>query len=155
MNAEVRRYLNHIVFDKRLDRASWSENLPIVQRTINSMVKSLTGMTPAYILFGGAIDLEEGLILNTANDIAPEVENTAWGEWLQQRQIATRQATEVIRERLKEHEVAQRQTDTGRRTEYAKGSFVLKEYRPNTMSRKPNKQTFYRTGPYEVLSYVD
>jgi len=141
VNAEVRRYLNHIVFDKRLDRASWSENLPIVQRTINSMVKSLTGMKHRRILFGGAIDLEEGLILNTANDIAPEVENTAWGEWLEQRQIAPRRVSEVLKARLSAHEIAQRQTDTGRRMEYAKGSFVLKEYRPNTIGRKPNKQT--------------
>ena len=141
MNAEVRRYLNHIVVDKRLDRASWSENLPIVQRTINSMVKSLTGMKHRRILFGGAIDLEEGLIPNTANDIAPEVENNAWGEWLEQRQIAPRRVSEVLKARLSAHEIAQPQTDTGRRMEYAKGSFVLKEYRPNTISRKPNKQT--------------
>lgn len=128
MNAEVRRYLNHIVFDKRLDRASWSENLPIVQRTINSMVKSLTGMTPAYIVrrCHRLRRRTEGLILNTANDIAPEVENTAWGEWLEQRQIS-----EVLKARLSAHKIV----------EYAKGSFVLKEYRPNIISRKPNKQT--------------
>ena len=90
------------------------------------MVKSLTGMKHRRILFGGAIDLEEGLILNTANDIAPEVENTAWGEWLEQRQIS-----EVLKARLSAHKIV----------EYAKGSFVLKEYRPNIISRKPNKQT--------------
>ena len=95
------------------------------------MVKSLTGMKHRRILFGGAIDLEEGLIPNTANDIAPEVENTAWGEWLEQRQIAPRRVSEVLKARLSAHKIV----------EYAKGSFVLKEYRPNIISRKPNKQT--------------
>jgi len=154
-NAEVRRYLNEYAYDRQLGRDTWSDNLPIAQRIINSMDKSLTGMTPAHILFGGGLDLQDGLISKAADTtkVGSEMENISWAKWLESRQAATARATRIIRHRLEEHERIQRERDSGLRTEYAVGSMVLKEYRPSAMGRKPNKQTLYRTGPYEVVAY--
>jgi len=156
-NAEVRRYLNDFLYDRQFGKKGWSDNLAIAQRIINSMDKTLTGMTPAYVLFGGALDLQDGLIPMASgdNNIAPEMENTSWGKWLEDRRVATERAIEIIRRRLNEHEECQKGRDNGLRTEFAVGSLVLKEYRPSAMGRKPNKQVLYRTGPYEVMSHQD
>jgi transposase InsO family protein len=59
-NKEILRHLRGIIFDKNV-AADWSDNLPLVQRIMNSSVHSSIGVTPASILFGNAIDLDRGI----------------------------------------------------------------------------------------------
>ena len=50
-NQEVRRHLNAILFDSRVDN-KWSfEQLPMVQRIMNTVEKTSTGVTPAELIF--------------------------------------------------------------------------------------------------------
>jgi len=62
------------------------------------MDKSLTGTTPAHILFGGGLNLQDGLIPNAADTtkVGSEMENISGATWLDSRQAATEKATRII-----------------------------------------------------------
>jgi hypothetical protein len=69
-NKEVLRHLMNLVFDKNTIH-DWSLNLPLVQRILNAEIHLSTGVSPAQIVFGNAIDLDR-MILNPP-PAAPEV----------------------------------------------------------------------------------
>jgi hypothetical protein len=59
---EVMRHLQALFWDKRT-HTQWSfEQLPLVQRIFNAQVHSSTGVSPAELLYGNAIDLNRRLI---------------------------------------------------------------------------------------------
>jgi hypothetical protein len=62
VNKEILRHLRAILHDYSLSN-EWSSALPFVMRIINSRKHSSLGVSPAQILFGNAIDLDEGIIL--------------------------------------------------------------------------------------------
>ena len=54
-NRETMRHLRNIVMDKRaIDE--WSREVPLVQRIMNSMVHSSTGVRPSSIVYSSEID---------------------------------------------------------------------------------------------------
>ncbi len=54
-NQEVLRHLNAILFDSRV-HDKWSfEQLPIVQRIMNTVEKTSTGVTPAQLILNNSI----------------------------------------------------------------------------------------------------
>jgi hypothetical protein len=56
-NKEVMRHLRAIVFEDRVYHSWSSDQLPLVMRILNSQQKARTGVSPAEILFGNAVDL--------------------------------------------------------------------------------------------------
>lgn len=69
-NQEIMRHLRAIVFDRRV-KTTWSRYLPIVARIINSTVNSTTGFSPAFLLYGGRVDLSRSLLSGAADSNAP------------------------------------------------------------------------------------
>jgi hypothetical protein len=57
-NKEVLRHLRTIVFHKSVYH-DWAENLPMIQRIMNSEVHQSTGVSPAQIIFGNSIQLDK------------------------------------------------------------------------------------------------
>jgi len=56
-NKEVMRHLRAIILEQKVQE-NWScDQLPLVQRILNCEVKTNTGVSPAELLFGNAIDL--------------------------------------------------------------------------------------------------
>ena len=54
-NREVMRHLRNIIIDKRaID--DWGKNVPLVQRIMNSMVHSSTGVRPSSIIYSEEIE---------------------------------------------------------------------------------------------------
>ena len=54
-NREVMRHLRNIIMDKRaIDE--WAKNVPLVQRILNSMVHSSTGVRPSSIIYSEELD---------------------------------------------------------------------------------------------------
>ena len=54
-NREVMRHLRNIIMDKRaIDE--WAKNVPLVQRILNSMIHSSTGVRPSSIIYSEEID---------------------------------------------------------------------------------------------------
>jgi hypothetical protein len=62
-NQEVLRHLNAILFDSRVHN-KWSfEQLPMVQRIMNTVEKTSTGVTPAELILNNSIRLTERILL--------------------------------------------------------------------------------------------
>ena len=73
-NLEVIRYLRALVFDTNsVER--WSMLLPFAQRICNAEVISSIGVAPAQIIFGGAINLDRGLLIPNV-DMATHVSSS-------------------------------------------------------------------------------
>jgi hypothetical protein len=63
-NKEVLRHLRAILWDKRV-KSTWNVFLPLVQRIMNASVHSSIGVTPASLLFGDKIDLDDAILHET------------------------------------------------------------------------------------------
>ena len=61
-NKEVNRRLREFCFDRGIFNR-WSQVLPIVQRIFNSDIKEALGVSRAQVLFGNALDLDRGILL--------------------------------------------------------------------------------------------
>ena len=62
-NVEVLRHLNAILFDTRV-HDKWSfEQLPMVQRIMNTVEKTSTGVSPAELILNNSIRLTERILL--------------------------------------------------------------------------------------------
>jgi hypothetical protein len=57
VNKEIMRHLRALVFDKKTYKY-WSDNLPIVQRIINTSMHESIGISPAQLLLGNAVTLD-------------------------------------------------------------------------------------------------
>lgn len=158
-NAEVRRYMNDICYDRRLAPGEWRDNIPIIMRIQNTTVKSMTGVSPAYMLYAGAIDLDHAVLpqdeqRQSLQKHVVEHSQQSWGEWMEQRQAAQRVAIELAQLNTREAQVKHLQEDGGARTEFPVGSWVLKRHPDSKYgSGKPNKQTLTWNGPYKVLKF--
>jgi hypothetical protein len=82
VNKEVMKHLRAIIFEKNIIN-DWSDNLPIVQRIINSSVHESTGYAPSQLVFGDMIDLNRSIFLPPA-DRPPSTH----AEWLEARLLA-------------------------------------------------------------------
>lgn len=154
-NLEVRRYLNDICYDKRLRNNQWSENIPLIMRIFNSLPKELTKCSPAHMLYAGSLSLNQKLfrdeVVNYENIL--EDYNKSWKQWMDERKLAQQSCIELAQKNTQEHIDKHKLEDTGRRSEYPVGSYVLKAWPPSTYGRgKPSKQDMNLRGPYMVLS---
>lgn len=61
INGEVLRHLRALVYDREV-RDTWSLFLPLIQRTVNSMVSESTGLSPSQLIYGGFVDPHQGLL---------------------------------------------------------------------------------------------
>ena len=60
-NYEVIRFLTACVADVDV-RANWPTYIPFVQRVINTMIKTSTGVSPTELLYGNTIDHDSTLV---------------------------------------------------------------------------------------------
>ena len=57
---EIERHLRNIVFDEKV-KNQWSHYLPLIQRIMNATIHSALGCSPASIIFGRALELDQNL----------------------------------------------------------------------------------------------
>ena len=144
-NREIRKFIMDLCYDKRLSKAAWSRDIPSVMRVLNTTPKAMTGMSPAYMLYAGSIDLDNKLFKYNVS----EQENLAtkrdalspWSEWLANRQLAQKVALAEAKKRTLAHEEEHMSKDSGKRTEFPIGSLVYKAYAESKYGGgKPSKQ---------------
>jgi hypothetical protein len=145
-NKEIMRHLTAILFDKRV-HDTWSESdLPMTQRILNTTEKSAIGVTPAELLFGGAVNLDRGLFTNK-----PINENVLKVSAHADKMLARQQLLlKVAREHQLEKDEAHLASGVGTVTEYPINSYVLVEY----VGRPPDKFTTRWKGPMQVINKV-
>jgi hypothetical protein len=144
-NQEVLRHLNAILFDSRI-HDKWSyEQLPMVQRIMNTVEKTSTGVTPAALILNNSIRLTERILLppTQARSAGQFALSDTMDEWI------ARQCTLINVAREK-----QRQTDFHALveydptiTEYPVHSYVL--FTPPV--GRSDKLLPRHRGPFQVL----
>ena len=149
-NKEVMRHLRGIILDKRV-QTEWSTYLPLVQRIMNASVHSSTGVSPAQLLFGNAVKLDEGIFLPHRKGYVNEAEpENSLAEWAQKMQEKQAQIIEVARRHQTEkdqHHINQAVPATT--TEFPINSYVLVKYR----NRPPTKFHSAWRGPMRVINF--
>ena len=151
-NKEVLRHLRNIIFDKRIFK-SWSLYLPLVQRIMNASVHHSTGVSPAQILFGNAVDLDRGLFIEQVPGDKPDIKLSK-----HMADLLKAQATiiEIAQNNLQNKDSIHLQTYSPERTEFPINSYVLVEHRINTLRKGPkNKLLPYLRGPMRVINFVE
>ena len=155
-NKEVNRHLRAIVFDRKI-KEHWSMALPLLQRVMNTMVHSSTGVKPSQIIFGNAIDLDRHILHKPQPS---EEEGKTYSEYVLK--LLNVQAEIIARAQSIQEIVAQkhiaRKLKTFRDTEtFEQDDYVLWEYPESGLRQdsRPNRLTPHYRGPYRVIQSED
>ena len=159
LNKEVMRHLRNIVFDKRVYN-TWSQNVPFVQRIINSVTHSSTGVSPSEIITPG-LNLNRNLIPSREPDETEAVVSTSnFPEWinvmLNLQTLLTEKARENLKARDAQHLLEKNEANKNEVTHFPIGSYVLAE-KLNffTLRKETDKLKPYLKGPFKVEAHSD
>jgi hypothetical protein len=146
VNKEILRHLKAIIFNKNIV-SEWHEYLPIVQRIINSTTHMSIGVSPASILFGNAINLDRGLLINSSDN-----KSRSMFEWADDMIDKQSKIIQLAQETQFQKQVDHLTDDQTEFSGFQINSHVLAKYPNQTLtgSRPPTKfHTFWR-GPFRV-----
>jgi transposase InsO family protein len=121
-NKEILRHVRSILFDKGIHK-EWNIVIPMVQRMLNSQISSVTGCTPAELVFTNASNLEQGIYLPVQNN-----DKINLSEWHSKRLALQKKVLEVAQQNLHEIEEEKLRKTPLEFTEYKAGSYVLLRY---------------------------
>ena len=94
-NQEVLRHLNAILFDSRVhDRWSF-EQLPTVQRIMNTVEKTSTGVTPAQLILNNSVQLSKQILRSDRMSFPPDTTTPSqeislsvrMGDWISRQSV--------------------------------------------------------------------
>ena len=149
-NKEVNRHLRAIMFHRDM-KSSWSDAVPLVQRIINAQYVESLGTTPASIIFGDMVKLDNGLTLQIDEKTASSHENKVLrlSEWTENMLIKQR---DIIRlAQLTQTNVHDQYFETFEEesiTKFPITSYVL----VNHGDTRPYRLTTEWKGPYRVIA---
>lgn len=144
-NKEVMRHLRAIILESRVQE-NWScDQLPLVQRILNCEVKTNTGVSPAELLFGNAIDLGRRVLTEPVH--MSEKPISEYMDNLLKKQTLLIEVAQETQQKHDTHHLSGFDPDF---TEYPINSYVLlippEGNRPKLSPRKK--------GPYRVVNFV-
>ena len=144
INKEVNRHITAYTFD-RATTENYKEILPFVQRILNSTVNDITGVSPAQLIYGNAIDIDANILLSRDElEINPLTATTSTKDMLRMQEELIRISAQLLKEADDAHN-AKQSNDI---TEFAVDSFVLVNHRNKPDTRM---HTLWR-GPLRVIS---
>ena len=180
-NKEVMRHLRALVFDTKTIK-SWSQNLPIVQRIMNTQVHESIGTAPALLLLGNASSLDSAMFV--PEELRPA--DKPLSEWAAERLEQQRLLLECAKKTQEERDLSnmhkrrakrkhstetdnseepdtvaketskniRAKTDNTITNDFAVGAYVLVDYPENSLGRgrPPHKLMMPRRGPFEVVA---
>jgi hypothetical protein len=143
-NKEVMRHFRAIIFDNQLVN-DWIIYLPMVQRIINSKIHDSIGVSPANLLFGNSINLDNQLLKNV--NISEPQQLSVWVSDMLNKQNQFLKIAEK-HQRIKNMKHLNKEIDE--LTVFPINSYVLLSY----PTRPPNKLATQLAGPFRVVSSV-
>jgi hypothetical protein len=147
VNKEIIKYLRAIMFDKNI-HTQWSTYIPLVQRIINSEIHTSTGVSPANIIYGNAINLNRGIFIPRDEiPLTPYKKLSSYmGDMLHKQQTII----EVARQhqlKLNEQHMLSKNSHV---TQFPINSYVLVDY----PDRPPTKLHPIKKGPMKVINNI-
>lgn len=155
-NKEVLRHLAAMIYETRITD-DWIDFLPLIQRIINSTTHSSTGVAPAQLLFGSALQLDRGVFLpiqKLESDTVNDKDLSTWMDKMLAKQHKMIAIAEQMQRRQDKANYARR--DKHEYTEFPVNSYVLVAYPHTRMGQRPPVKTMtpYR-GPMRVVLFHD
>jgi hypothetical protein len=149
-NKETLRHLRNIIFDRDVIR-QWSIYLPLVKRIFNSSIHSVTGVAPAHVIFGHAVNLDRNIFKQpTASTVDTESMSQWMGDLIQGQQTIMELVKKNLDRQREKHVEKQINPDF---TEFPIDSYVLVEHVGGTLRRGPKSKLFpFLKGPMKVIS---
>ena len=150
-NKEVMRHLRALIYEAK-DFGEWSKLLPFVKRIMNASKVASIGVSAAELLFGNAISLDRGIFMDQ-KDGAGTASLSARASKMLAAQQKLMEVAQRTQHRINDAHIVAR--DAERLTEFAVGSFVLREYPPSGIKKgPPNKFMTNLRGPYRVEGWT-
>jgi hypothetical protein len=149
-NKETLRHLRNIIFDRDVIR-QWSIYLPLVKRIFNSSIHSVTGVAPAHVIFGHAVNLDRNIFKqSTVSTVDTESMSQWMGDLIQGQQTIMELVKKNLDKQREKHVEKQTNPDF---TEFPIDSYVLVEHVGSTLRRGPKSKLFpFLKGPMKVIS---
>lgn len=144
-NKEVLRHLRAIISDQRVQDNWSSDQLPLVQRILNAEEKTNTGISPAELLFGKAVDLGRRILRPPVSQPQQSLSDY-WDKMLKQQALLI----QVAQETQRKHDTHHMSVFDPDFTEYPVNSFVL--VTPPEGNRP--KLALRKKGPYKVVNCI-
>ncbi len=146
-NKETMRHLRAIVFDDRVFKYWSSDQLPLVARIVNSEEKTRTGVSPAELLFGNAVDLGRQILRKPVRSATQEKNIAKYLE-----DMLSTQATliKVAQETQHKHDSHHMSTFDPDFTEFPVNSYVLLDHPAGERAKLHMK----KRGPFQVVNIV-
>jgi transposase InsO family protein len=146
-NKEVMRHLRAIIFEDRV-YSNWStQQIPLVMRILNSEQKARTGVSPAEILFGNAVDLGRYLLYRPGGNPDPDRNLNEHMEQLLDRQRVLIEVAQQTQREFDTHHMSEFDPDF---TDYPVLSYVVWEHPEGRRSKIHMKHR----GPFQVVGKV-
>jgi hypothetical protein len=146
-NKEVVRHLRAILFDKNVI-TRWRRYVPFAQRICNAEVVSSTGVAPASIIFGEAINLDRDIL--SPNAMPEEHEHGDLSKYVADLILTQRAVIEIAKANQTAKDDAHMATSNEvEETVYEPNSYVLLDY----PSGPPTKLGTQLRGPLQVISH--
>lgn len=147
-NKEVMRHLRAIVYDERISSQWSAKQIPLVMRILNSEEKTRTGVSPAELLFGNAVDLGRYLLYRPTASLESDRNLNEHLEKMLERQA---ELIRVAQETQLKHDTHHMSRNDPELTDYPVNSYVLWE---NPAGGRNKLQTKLQ-GPFQVVRRVD
>ena len=151
-NKEVLRHLRALLFDQRT-LTKWSDNIPIVQRIMNTTVHESIGVSPNQLLFGDSLDVTPEVYLPISALNTNERQLSTWAEQrlLAQKEIIERARGNQLELDKKHMQERNQELQSTAITVFAPGTWVKVAYPRSAMGqRASNKMVMRWRGPYKV-----
>jgi transposase InsO family protein len=156
-NKETLRHLKAIIFDKNVIEKWSKDTIPFVQRIINASVDKSIGVAPSHILYGNAINLDNGIFLPLPyiqNDITQNdtIKLSTWTDKMIKTQQAVINAAKQSQQTKDNKHIS---NANAKRSEFLPESYVLIQYPTSNMKPgPPNKMMANLKGPMQVINNI-
>jgi hypothetical protein len=155
-NKEVIKHLRNILFDRQIQHTDWSTYLPIVQRIMNAHPLGTTGITPAELLFGNAVSLNDRILPVSKDEVTiPSATLSEVTDEMLATQAKLIAKHQNLLKKKDEHHIATPYDTKKHVDHFPVGSYVLVEYDSTLKGRgPPHKLMPFKRGPYRVVNNV-
>ena len=144
-NRETNRHLRNMFFHDRVI-TNYANNIPLVQRIVNSSPTSRTGLAPSQLLFGNVIDLDRGIFISKKE--LPASQQPLSQPMANLLQVQS-ELLKLAKANIQSADDAHFASAPAARTEFPINSYVLLEYPDSPPSRLHAK----KRGPYQVIKF--
>jgi hypothetical protein len=159
LNKEVMRHLRNLIFDRRVYN-SWSQSLPFVQRIINTMPHTSTGLSPAEIITP-CLNLQRRILIDQELEVYEAMQQSCTfpdyiNEMLNRQAYLIEKAQANLKFRDAKHLERKDLENDEDITKFPIGSYVLAE-KLNffTIRKETDKLKPYLKGPFRVESFTE